>query len=263
MPPSIGTESEGERSGPAGAVQPGPGVGATLESVALPIHEHIWSFEKIRTVTHLAPSNRSYLAFAPLLGVLFRNFSCTLDVLELRRGVGARQKRIKGATPHAVSADIIPGVRLMRVRYQAFTFFTVLAFWIAPARAECPTLSLPDEFTRSESVFLGRAVGQSVISRPSSERGVDRLTTFEVEEVWKGKVEKTERVRTCGGVVGDVDFGCAEAFRFEVGSRYVVFAEGKPLSTDICHHTSMTDRAATTLEWLSTKPSKKTQPPAK
>jgi hypothetical protein len=94
---------------------------------------------------------------------------------------------------------------------------------------------------------------------PTPHDAQDRATetTFEVETLWKGEPGKTIRIRTCGWVVGDTAVTCGESFKFTVGSRYVVFADGGTLQTDTCHHTALVDRAAQTLQWLSRKPRKK------
>lgn len=126
-----------------------------------------------------------------------------------------------------------------------------------PANAECPTLRIDDEFKRSTAVFVGRAIAQSVATTPTLAWPRATETTFAVESVWKGEPDATIRVRVCGGTVGDEDMSCGEDFRFVVGSRYVVFADGRPLTTNICHHTALLERAAETLEWLSHKPQKR------
>jgi len=101
---------------------------------------------------------------------------------------------------------------------------------------------------------IGRAVAQSVRKTP---QGPATVTTFEIEHVWKGQSEKTVRIQTCGGRIGDEDVTCGESFTFVEGSRYVVFASGGPLTTNTCRHTAVADVAAETLRWLSNKPSKK------
>lgn len=148
----------------------------------------------------------------------------------------------------------------MRFRYFTFTFVIVLSVWSGPLYAECATLTLPDEFARSASVFLGRVAAQSVVTVPKPWR-VETETAFEVEQSWKGSIDnqKKVRVRTCGGIVGDESINCGEAFRFDVGSRYLVFADGQPLTTNTCHHTAKVEGAEPTLQWLSTKPSRKVQ----
>jgi hypothetical protein len=127
----------------------------------------------------------------------------------------------------------------------------VIAHSVMPANAECATLAIEDEFSRSTAVFVGRAIAQSVATTPTLSWSRVMETTFEVEDVWKGKPEKTIRIRTCGGTVGEESITCGEAFHFVVDSRYVVFAEGEPLVTNTCHHTALVDRAEQTIQWLS------------
>jgi hypothetical protein len=124
------------------------------------------------------------------------------------------------------------------------------------ATAECPTLRISDEFDRSTAVFVGRAVSQAIASTPALSWSRATETTFEIETLWKGEMGRTLRVQTCGGAVGADDITCGEAFKFQVGARYVVFADGTPLTTNTCHHTGFVDEgvARQTLEWLSKKP---------
>jgi hypothetical protein len=141
------------------------------------------------------------------------------------------------------------------------TALSAIALPVARARAECPTLSLADDFKRSAAVFVGRAIAQSVVPTPHDARDRATATTFEVEALWKGEPSKTIRIRTCGWTVGDDTMTCGESFTFVVGSRYVVFADGGALETNACHHTAPVNQAAQTLEWLSHKPRKKTASP--
>ena len=129
---------------------------------------------------------------------------------------------------------------------------------IASVRAECATLSLDKEFNQSLAVFVGRAVAQSVLAEV---KPWQTETTFEVERVWKGKPDADNRlrVRTCGGTVGDLSVKCGESFPFAPGTRYVVFADGDPLTTDTCHHTAWIEKAKEALSWLSTKESQRLQ----
>ena len=127
--------------------------------------------------------------------------------------------------------------------------------WVVPVRAECATLAIDKEFERSTAVFVGRAIAQSISNTPPLSWSRATETTFEVEQVWRGEPAKTIRVQTCGGTVGRERITCGEGFRFEVGGRYVVFAEGAPLATDTRHHTAFIDTSAAdaTVQWLSRK----------
>jgi hypothetical protein len=124
-----------------------------------------------------------------------------------------------------------------------------------PARAECATLQIADEFDRSTAIFVGRAVSQAIALSPAWSWPRATETTFEIETLWKGEHRRTLRVQTCGGVVGGEAITCSEAFRFHVGAKYIVFADGTPLTTNTCHHTALVDEtvARETLQWLSKK----------
>jgi hypothetical protein len=137
-----------------------------------------------------------------------------------------------------------------------FTLITLLSLTLTSAsvRALCGKLTLEEQFARSTAVFVGRATAQE-LETPESPRTV---TTFAVEEVWKGASETTLRVRACGPPVrlsnGDDVICGAEAFHFAVGSTYLVFATGNPLRTNECQPTALVNRAGPTLQWLSGKP---------
>lgn len=73
--------------------------------------------------------------------------------------------------------------------------------------------------------------------------------------MWKGTPERTIGITTCGGVVDGVGLSCGETAKFALGSRYVVFAKGEPLTAaSICDGTDSVECAGRTLEWLSDKP---------
>jgi hypothetical protein len=147
----------------------------------------------------------------------------------------------------------------MKLRYT--TALLLGSFGIArlaiPAHALCGAVTLDEDFKGSTAVLVGRAVAQRVATTPAPSWRRATETTFEVEAVWKGVPEETVQIQTCGGIVGKDEIVCMEGFRFVVGSRYVVFADGRPLTTDACHHTALGERAQQTLQWLSKKPRKK------
>ena len=147
----------------------------------------------------------------------------------------------------------------MKLRYA--TALLLGSFAIArltmPVHALCAAVTLDEDFKRSTAVFVGRAVAQRVMATPTQSWPRTTETTLEVETLWKGAPEKTVQIRTCGGIVGKEAITCGEGFRFVVGSRYVVFADGQPLTTDACHHTALGERAQQTLQWLSKKPRRK------
>jgi hypothetical protein len=126
-------------------------------------------------------------------------------------------------------------------------------------KAICVTETLEKQFASSSVVFVGLATAQEVetateiVHPPATTASWKRtITTFKVEEVWKGPSDRTVRVRTCGENEGD----CSVSFAFQVGSKYLVFAGGEPLQTSRCVPTSLVDRASRTLEWLADKPRK-------
>jgi len=104
----------------------------------------------------------------------------------------------------------------------------------------------------SPVLFLGRAIGQQIV--PNDRGGQETETALEVEKIWKGDTgAATIYVRTCGwdDGSGNESVTCG-GFSFRVGSRYVVFASGNPLSTSECVPTTSVERAAEVLQWLST-----------
>ena len=144
----------------------------------------------------------------------------------------------------------------MRLRHLIFILVAsyAIAHSVIPAHAECTALTLDQEFKRS-AIFVGRAIAQSPVTTAANLTATE--TTFEVESLWKGQTKTTPRIRTCGGIAGDKEFACAEGFRFLVGSRYLVFADGAPLETSACSRTELVSQAVRTLQWLSHKPRKK------
>jgi hypothetical protein len=149
--------------------------------------------------------------------------------------------------------------RNMKLRYTvAFLLGSlVIVRWPMPTYAECAALTLDEDFMQSTAVMVGRAVAQSLATTPTLTWPRATETTFQVEQVWKGAIDKSLQIRTCGGTVGREGMICGEAFQFVVGSRYVVFAEGQPLVTSACHHTDLVSSAKETLKWLSSKPLKR------
>jgi hypothetical protein len=98
-------------------------------------------------------------------------------------------------------------------------------------------------FEQSEVVFVGIAVALE----PTGIKGnhvVSHRGTFRVERIWKGE---PQRVLTIG----------ADA-PFTIGSRYVVFAGGKPLSTTLlCKWSELESEAEEKREWLRKKQSRR------
>jgi hypothetical protein len=139
--------------------------------------------------------------------------------------------------------------RLVRIAFVALIILT--SSWV-PARAECGLLSLETTFANNAVVFVGRAIDRK--SSRAQDPKIITETTFEVETVWKGPLASSIRVTTCGGTVGTEGVSCSEAPKFTVGSKYVVFAKGEPLTASGCAGTDDVALAGLTLEWLSDKP---------
>ena len=104
--------------------------------------------------------------------------------------------------------------------------------------SQCIEFDKPEElFARADAVFLGRVVA----TEPTGAQGTHVLVetaTLRVEKVWKGRADKEVRIG-------------ADA-PFEVGTTYLVFAAGTPLTTTIpCRWTEPENRAGTKLEWLA------------
>ena len=102
----------------------------------------------------------------------------------------------------------------------------------------------------STVVFTGRAIDQKVVSEDS--QGAHTLTTFAVEDMWKGAVEKTITIQTCGGNGNGGVPPCPESSQFRVGMQYLIFAIGQPIGhTSTCLPTGLLERAQPTLQWLA------------
>ena len=143
------------------------------------------------------------------------------------------------------------------------TTLFLLAIWLAlasaPLRAVCAKATLEQQFISSTVVFVGRATAQQSAARTRvvntvAVEEIDTVTTFAVEDVWKGVPATEMHVTTCGGRLADRAVLCSESFRFGVGSTYLVFASGEPLETNACVPTALLERAGQTLEWLAKQP---------
>ena len=137
------------------------------------------------------------------------------------------------------------------------TALSVLFLCCTTARlgALCATTSLDQYFAGSRAVFVGRAIARE----PSSRDDRKTVTTFEVEEMWKGSPDMTIRIETCGADRRDLGlvFSCEDSITFRLGSRYLVFAIGEPLQTDTCRPTGLIEgsrRSQDALRWLVDKP---------
>ena len=110
----------------------------------------------------------------------------------------------------------------------------------APLDALCRAMTLDEHLAGSRVVVVGRAIEQSVDTPVDPMTGKPltpwyTLTTFVVEEMWKGSPQKTVTIRNCGASNGQWGFSCDDGqFTFHVGTRYLIFATGEPLETSAC-----------------------------
>ena len=96
-------------------------------------------------------------------------------------------------------------------------------------RASCPAgVTLEQHFAGSAVVFVGRATARKTTAAPLP-KDWTTLTTFEVEDVWKGPTEATISITTCGGAVEGIaeSVTCSESMAFRFGARYLVFASSR------------------------------------
>src|SRR5690349_11331451 len=116
-------------------------------------------------------------------------------------------------------------------------FFGYLLIANVRVAAECPTPPIEQAFDTSDAVCVGRAASQRVL-RTNSIAGLETEITFDVEQLWKGSPENGQvQIHACGGAIDGTAVTCGESFRFTVGERYVVFAAGRPLTTNVCQPT--------------------------
>jgi hypothetical protein len=109
-----------------------------------------------------------------------------------------------------------------------------------PACGCAETGGVGDELKSSDAVFVGRIVALAIEKVPLEDSAAERMTvTFEVERRWKGPNRSKLTVWTCGD---QVSF-CTCGVDFKLGERYLVFAEGKPLSTASCSRTRVVAEA--------------------
>jgi uncharacterized phage protein gp47/JayE len=100
--------------------------------------------------------------------------------------------------------------------------------------------TLADEYRRSSAVFVGRIVSLEISTMVVEGHAVENMVaTFEVERRWKGPSARRLRVQTCGTQM----LVCTCGVDFQLGQRYVVFAEGKLLQTNSCNRTTVADAA--------------------
>jgi len=83
-----------------------------------------------------------------------------------------------------------------------------------------------DAYQKSSTVFVGKVV--KVIEKPDF-----NLVTFKVEKTWNNKFQSEITVSTAKD-------SAACGYRFEIGKKYLVYADGenKNLTTNICTRTA-------------------------
>jgi hypothetical protein len=91
-----------------------------------------------------------------------------------------------------------------------------------------------------------------VVRSRTSQFDVRTVATVKVEQQWKGPRAKTLEVSAGGS--GDVV--CTVSMDFQIGRRYLFFAEGNPLFTSDCMSRPI-DSAVAELKWLEQRPSTK------
>lgn len=114
------------------------------------------------------------------------------------------------------------------------------------------------EFEASAVVVIGRVVATATTMRELPDPSVAgerlrfsmRVATLEVEQRWKGPVDKTINIETCEQ--------CTTGVAFEIGDRWVVFANGQPPTTSDCGRTLQSSdfRFPAVVEWLKMKATK-------
>ena len=120
----------------------------------------------------------------------------------------------------------------------AVTVMTCCLFTSSSLNAQCVmAIDVASGFHASSAVFIGTVLA----NRPTGEFGhhaQSDIGTLRVERVWKGRQSKTVEVS-------------ADA-PFVVGKRYLVFADGEPLSTSIeCEWTQVEAASEKKLKWLN------------
>jgi hypothetical protein len=127
----------------------------------------------------------------------------------------------------------------MRWAFPCIVFGSLVLSGVS-AQAACPSTTIDQNFASSKAVFSGRAISQKVVpaahqaSPTSGTTARETETTFEVDKIWKGELSRVFRVRTCGWTDGVEAVTCSESMTFRVGSQYVVFARGTPLTPTSC-----------------------------
>lgn len=129
--------------------------------------------------------------------------------------------------------------------------FVLCVCAFAPERvagaAECVSYgSLEKEFAAASAVFDGRVISADWIPGRECCHVLSGWVTLEANRWWKGQPAKRLKI----GAVGQI---------FNVGGHYMVFGFGDPLVADGCNSTKLIAESSKTLEWLSKKPTRRTQ----
>jgi hypothetical protein len=121
------------------------------------------------------------------------------------------------------------------IRFLFLACIVAIVFTVRPVDAcVCADMgSLADEYHHSSAVFVGRIVSLEISSKVIDGVTIENMVaTFAVERRWKGPSIRRLRVQTCGTQA----LVCTCGFDFQLGQRYVVFAQGKPLlQTSSCN----------------------------
>jgi hypothetical protein len=108
---------------------------------------------------------------------------------------------------------------------------------------------LEADYREAEAVFAGRIVALQVAAAKAGDNTDEHMVaTVVVERRWKGPKTREIQVRTCG----TQEMLCTCSTDFELGGRFVIFATGKPLSTNSCQRTRRYQRIPgdATLQWV-------------
>lgn len=105
--------------------------------------------------------------------------------------------------------------------------FLALISLVLPARA---TTVIPPTFdelvTKAEMIFEGTVTGtRSEWTGEGSNRHIVTYVTFKVEDTIKGAASAEYTIRMFGGTVGDQTIEVADAPKFKVGDRDILFVE--------------------------------------
>jgi hypothetical protein len=139
------------------------------------------------------------------------------------------------------------------MRVKAFVIALLLVAALAVrSSASCAVFEVTSAFRDAKAVFVGQVLSTRVGTSPTDPIDVSTVATILVLQRWKGPETATLEVGACGG--GDVV--CTVSMDFQIGRRYVFFAEGTPLSTSSCMSREV-ERASAELRWLRNKPSTK------